>query len=172
MHCSFEPGPASTDDTLRKDLDKFWTVENVAGSDECAIHQFEKEIVLNGERYVTKLQFRLDHRELSDNLEACKGRMKNTKSRLERDSLTEKYDAIFKDYENDKIVEKVPDHEIRIDLIHYFPYRGVAQEDKETTKLRIVFDASCSNGNSPSLNDCLYLGPNLLCKLFDILLRF
>ena len=34
-----------------------------------------------------------------------------------------------------------------------------------------MFDASCSN-NGPSLNDCLYPGPNLLSKIFDILLRF
>ena len=46
------------------------------------------------------------------------------------------------------------------------------REDKETTKLRVVFDASCSNGGSPSLNDCLYPRPTLLCKIFDILLRF
>ena len=72
MHCSFEACPANTDDTLRKDLDKFWAVDNVAGSDECVIHQFEKEIAFNGERYVTKLPFRPDHRELSDNLEICK----------------------------------------------------------------------------------------------------
>ena len=170
--CSFEACPASTDDTLRKDLDKFWAVENVAGSDQCVIHQFEKEIAFNGERYVTKLPFRPDHRELSDNLEICKSRLRNLKSRLERDSMTEKYDAIFKDYETDKIIEKVPDHEVEKDLIHYLPHCGVVREDKETTKLRVVFDASCSNRSSPSLNDCLYPGPNLLCKIFDILLRF
>ena len=41
----------------------------------------------------------------------------------------------------------------------------------ETTKIRAVFNASCSN-SGPSLNDCLYSGPNLLEKIFDILLRF
>ena len=99
-------------------------------------------------------------------------RLRNLKSRFEKDSMTEKYDAIFKDYETDKIIEKVSDHEVEKDLIHYLPHRGVMREDKETTKLRVVFDASCSNGSSPSLNDCLYPGPNLLCKIFDILLRF
>ncbi|MEO0686072.1 MAG: hypothetical protein AAFY76_13790 [Cyanobacteria bacterium J06649_11] len=33
-----------------------------------------------------------------------------------------------------------------------------------------MFDASCSV-NGVSLNDCLYPGPNLLVKIFDILLR-
>ena len=34
-----------------------------------------------------------------------------------------------------------------------------------------MFDASCAS-DGPSLNDCLYSAPNLLSKIFDILLRF
>ena len=34
-----------------------------------------------------------------------------------------------------------------------------------------MFDASYAS-DGPSLNDCLYSGPNLLSKIFDILLRF
>ena len=34
-----------------------------------------------------------------------------------------------------------------------------------------MFDASCAS-DGPSFNDCLYSGPNLLSKIFDILLRF
>jgi hypothetical protein len=45
------------------------------------------------------------------------------------------------------------------------------REDKQTTKIRAVFDASCKV-NGPSLNQCLYSGPNLIAKIFDILVRF
>ena len=55
--------------------------------------------------------------------------------------------------------------------VHYIPHRPVIREDRVTTKIRPVFDASCSV-NGVSLNDCLYPGPNLLAKIFDILLRF
>ena len=55
--------------------------------------------------------------------------------------------------------------------VHYLPHRPVLREDKETTKIRAVFDASCAS-DGPSLNNCLYSGPNLLSKIFDILLRF
>ena len=34
-----------------------------------------------------------------------------------------------------------------------------------------MFDASCKV-NGPSLNECLYAGPNLIAKIFDILIRF
>ena len=38
--------------------------------------------------------------------------------------------------------------------------------------MRAVFDASARVSDGPSLNECLYPGPNLLPKIFDILLRF
>ena len=34
-----------------------------------------------------------------------------------------------------------------------------------------MFDVSCAS-DGPSLNDCVYSGPNLHLKIFDILLRF
>ena len=37
--------------------------------------------------------------------------------------------------------------------------------------MRAVFDASCAP-DARSLNDSVYSGPNLLSKIFDILLRF
>ena len=45
------------------------------------------------------------------------------------------------------------------------------REDRATTKIRAVFDASAVTEDR-SLNNCLYSGPNLLSKIFDILLRF
>ena len=42
--------------------------------------------------------------------------------------------------------------------VHYLPHHGVVREDKDTTKLRVVYDAS-SKSSGPSLNECLYKGP-------------
>ena len=45
--------------------------------------------------------------------------------------------------------------------------------DKETTKLRVVYDASAkAQSTTPSLNDCLYAGPPLSSLIYDILLTF
>ena len=54
----------------------------------------------------------------------------------------------------------------------YLPHRPVIRELAETTKLRIVYDASSKpTKNSASLNDCLETGPSLQNSLWDILVR-
>ena len=45
-------------------------------------------------------------------------------------------------------------------------------KEKSTTKVRPVFDASCRGKDSPSLNDCLEKGPNLLEEIPRVLMRF
>ena len=80
---------------------------------------------------------------------------------------------MFLDYEHCGIIERVPEEDVPKDegTVHYLPHRPIIRDDKSTTKIRAVFDASC-NVNGVSLNECLYSGPNLLTKIFDILLRF
>ena len=73
----------------------------------------------------------------------------------------------------DGIIEKVDDDDYGVvEKAHYLPLRVVVQCDKETTKLRVVFDASAKNENELSLNDCLYARPCLLRQSYDILVRF
>ena len=72
----------------------------------------------------------------------------------------------------DGIIEKVADDDYGVvEKTQYLPHGAVVRCDKETTKVRVVFDASTKNGNEPSLNDCLYTGPCLLRQLYDILVR-
>ena len=52
------------------------------------------------------------------------------------------------------------------------PHRAVIKSERETTKIRVVFDASSKQSDEPSLNDLLYTGPCLLPKLSEILLCF
>ncbi|XP_068755867.1 uncharacterized protein [Montipora capricornis] len=59
------------------------------------------------------------------------------------------------------------------EIVHYIPHFPVFKEDSATTKMRIVYDALAKqNSNSPSLNDCLHTGENLMQDLTGILLRF
>ena len=137
------------------------------------ISQFSRDILHDEKRYVTKLPFRRDHEAIPDNFSTCLKRLDSLQKRLDRQQISNDYNEIFVDYERNGIVEKVPEAEIAKEkgTAHYLPHRPVVREDKSTTKIRAVFDASCSV-NGVSLNDCLYPGPNLLVKIFDILLRF
>ena len=51
------------------------------------------------------------------------------------------------------------------------PHFPVVRRDKETTKVRVVFDAAVKS-NGASLNDFLETGPKLQNDLVDVLLRF
>jgi len=53
----------------------------------------------------------------------------------------------------------------------YLPHFPVIREDRETTKVRIVFD-SAAKCNGKSLNDAMLTGPKLQRDVLEILLRF
>ena len=53
----------------------------------------------------------------------------------------------------------------------YLPHFPVVREDKETTKVRIVYDSAARYGGV-SLNDTMLPGPKLQQDVFDVLLRF
>ena len=177
MRCDVNCPGNEGDDKLRDELNKFWNVESIGEErGDCVIHEFERDIVHNGTRYVTKLPFRPDHDILPDNFLASKGRLNSLQKRLktaDNKNLLHEYDNIFQDYEKSGIIERVPEQEMakQPGNVYYLPHRPVIRTDKQTTKIRAVFDASYST-NKPSLNDCLYPSPNLLTKIFDILIRF
>ncbi|XP_018376369.1 PREDICTED: uncharacterized protein LOC108769725 [Trachymyrmex cornetzi] len=54
----------------------------------------------------------------------------------------------------------------------YIPHHPVVRECSSTTKLRVVFNASCKTTNGTSLNDHLLVGPKLQQDLSAILLRW
>ena len=51
--------------------------------------------------------------------------------------------------------------------MHYLPHYGVVRSDKETTNLRVVYDAS-----STSWHECLYKGPKFHQLIFDLIIPF
>ncbi|XP_055615339.1 uncharacterized protein LOC129761628 [Toxorhynchites rutilus septentrionalis] len=55
---------------------------------------------------------------------------------------------------------------------YFLPHHGVEKTDSTTTKLRVVFDASCRTETGISLNQALMVGPVVQDDLFSILLRF
>ena len=110
---------------------------------------------------------------MPDNLELCRRRLDSLLRRLKQNpQLLAEYDSIIRDQMSCGIVEVVNDPSLsEHDRVHYLPHHGVVRQDKTTSKLRIVYDASAKT-KGPSLNDCLYTGPSFGQSIFDILLRF
>ena len=69
------------------------------------------------------------------------------------------------------MIEDVPEKMLPAGGVHYIPHHAVIRRDKETTKLRIGFDAS-SKTEGVLLNGCLNSGPCLASNLYGVLLHF
>jgi len=80
---------------------------------------------------------------------------------------------VIKDQLDKGIIERVDQSEKAqpCHQIHYLPHHSVVGEDKSTTNLSIVYDASARE-NGSALNDCLHTRPSLTPDILDILLRF
>ena len=110
---------------------------------------------------------------LSDNYQLALKRLRCLQHRLlQQPALLKEYDAIIRDQVQRGVVEVVTDPTPTDGrAVHYLPHHAVVRQDKATTKIRIVYDASAKT-TGPSLNDCLYTGPKFDQKIMDILLRF
>ena len=75
-------------------------------------------------------------------------------------------DGVLKEYLSYGIVERVTDS--NTSYLHYLPHRAVVRDERETAKVRVVFDASAKY---KGLNELLDPGPCIMSHLFDILVR-
>lgn len=57
-------------------------------------------------------------------------------------------------------------------VVYHLPHHAVIREDKASSKLRVVSDASSHEEDCSSLNGCLLTGPNLNPDLLSGLIRF
>ena len=94
---------------------------------------------------------------IPDNLQLCISRLHSLLKQLKQ-TLKEYDHIIQQQLENGIIVVVQGPHTSTQDRIHYLPHHCVIRKDKETSKVRIVFDASAWD-KGLSLNDCLYTGP-------------
>ena len=151
------------------ETDSFW--KNQVDDDEI-LEKFKRDTIFENDHYEVKLPFKEIHDDIGDNYVTSKCRLKSLMNKFKNnDELLIEYDRIIHEQKNLEIIEHAGDY--KVNGTHYLPHRPVIREDKESTKVRMVFDASAkSRKNGPSLNDVLETGPSLTPLLFDVLLRY
>ena len=157
-------------------LTQFWELESLGiTQNEPSVHEaFKKSIQFKNGRYKVSLPWRPNQSQLPTNLELARKRLQGLLKRLsQHPEVQQEYHAVIQEQLRLGIVEKCSDQlrQSSNDAIHYLPHHAIIRTDKQTTKLRIVYDASARD-NGPSLNDCLFSGPKFDQSILDILLRF
>ncbi|GFV82672.1 uncharacterized protein TNCV_1619011 [Trichonephila clavipes] len=121
-------------------------------------------------RYIVKLLW-IEAKEIVQvNRSVAEQRCIRTSQKLKVEDKYTVYEAVFKEWLNEEVIEKVPKEEIGKSS-SYLPHRGVFKKNSTTT-VRPVLDASCRVKNVPSLNDCLEKGPNLIEQIPPLLMKF
>ncbi|XP_048004284.1 uncharacterized protein LOC125240435 [Leguminivora glycinivorella] len=111
-------------------------------------------------RYIVKLPFR-------DQDPSCKRgnfvpiatrRLNQLEKRFAKDAeMKKRYSDVINEYlELEHMEEVPPEQENNPDAV-YLPHHAVIRDDRSTSKLRVVFDASCPGSNGVSLNQDLLI---------------
>jgi hypothetical protein len=133
---------------------------------------FKSTVTKRGDRYCVKLPWKEHQEELPSNEGPAIQQAQSLIQRLKRSPKTLKsYHELILDHLKRGFIEEVlgEDPKSWNRILHYIPHHAVIRMDKVSTKIRQVFNASFG---SPSLNDLLNSGPNLVPPMQDIVIRF
>ena len=176
VHLSYYTHSLALDaQALDERLKSFWELESFGilpvPNAKSSVHQ--NSVCLIDGRYQVELPWKESHPSLPDSFSLCLKRLRRLTHRLQQNpAVLGEYDATIKNQIQQGIVEPVQeDMDESQGKVHYLPHHAVIRHDKETTKIRVVCDAS-ARSDGPSLNDCLHSGPKFDRKILDILLRF
>ena len=135
--------------------------------------EFQKQLGRSDEGwYETNLIWKEKHPPLNNNKSGSLGRLNNLLRNLSRNNQLETYDDIVREQQKAGIVETVDRNTSCQNRRFYMPHKAAIRESAQTTKVRIVHDASAKpNSTSASVNDCVETGPSLQNVLWDILVR-
>ena len=177
---------ASEGKSLEVDFKAFMGLEDVgccevdtklSYDDEQAVKLMKEKTYYDGDKkqYVTGLLWKEDPAKMLDsNFVPAKYITLGAKKKSILHKKEEEVNAAYRQQIEEGFAEKVPDSEVHPGHpVYYIPTRPVYKPGSETTKTRIVMNASSKcRTTGKSLNDCLYQGPTLLPDLVHLLLKF
>ncbi|XP_062534780.1 uncharacterized protein LOC134203959 [Armigeres subalbatus] len=159
-------------------LTKFWELESCHSGGTLSVEEsaceeiFERTTIRNevGRFVVTLPKKEAVIQRLGDSKANALKRFHGLERRFATNSaLKEAYFDFIEEYKSMGHMEEVLEGE---EPVYYLPHHAVLKPDSTTTKLRVVFDASCRTTTGISLNDGLMVGPVVQDDLHTIALRF
>ena len=164
-------------------LRRFWELEYIgiveavnptmSQEEELAVNDFNDGLNFDGKNYEVRLPWKRDHPKLENNYAQAVRRLESIERKLKRDpEKAEGYTTAINQYVEKGFAEEVLDLTSGDGSVRYLPHHAVFRADRQTTKCRIVFDASAREQDSVFLNDCVLPGPALQPNLASVLIRF
>lgn len=163
---------------LHNDLKLFWELESLPQkpllSDEqraCELHFLQNTKRTEDGRFCVKLPLTDDIDCLGESYFTAKHRFLNLERRFRKHpELKSAYVNFINEYHS--LGHLSPAQEDRPASSYFVPHHPVIREDSESTRLRVVFDASARTTSGLSINDIQMIGPSVQDSLFNILIRF
>ncbi|CAK1582509.1 unnamed protein product [Parnassius mnemosyne] len=159
---------------IRKQLSKFWELEEVPNvtynKDNYCETVFNTTTRREDDgRFCVQIPLKDSVEILGDSYNIAEKRFFQLEKKLNNnDKLKQEYQHFIKEYERLGHMTNVS----KPLFGYYLPHHAVIRENSETTKLRVVFDASAKTSTGISLNDIQHIGPVVQDDLFSILLRY
>ncbi|XP_076638298.1 uncharacterized protein LOC143350231 [Colletes latitarsis] len=166
---------------LDHNLRRFWDVEElptpaILTPDEqnCERHFAETHSRTSEGPYIVRLPFRDDQPiHLGASRSRALSSLRSQENRLKRDPNSQReYQEFLSEYQFLGHMRKVdPPSPIAPPNAYYIPHHPVIRQTNQTTRLRVVFNASSRTSNGKSLNQHLHSGPKFQQDLIAILIR-
>ena len=171
LHSMFLAQTASNDYEELYRMDVLGLEDSPSGDQNVVYTEFLEQLTRSPEGwYETGLPWKGDHPPLPSNESGNLRRLGSLVKRLKRNGQLEEYDTIIKEQLEEGIVEEAAVSVTGREF--YIPHKAVVREEVETTKMWIVYDASArAHDSTPSLNDCVEIGPPLQNQLWKVLSR-
>ncbi|XP_011170650.2 uncharacterized protein LOC105203543 [Solenopsis invicta] len=158
----------STTNTIEAQLERFWKIEEgiphaePSENDRICKDEFVRYHKRNAEgRFEVRLPLRDSVERLRQFQEVAIKRLKSLERKFAKSpNLKQQYTKFIQEYKELGHMTRIMDPE-QTKTTYFLPHHGVVRDDNLTTKLRVVFDASCPTSTGVSLNDILQVGPTI-----------
>ncbi|XP_018400324.1 PREDICTED: uncharacterized protein LOC108777841 [Cyphomyrmex costatus] len=180
IQCNTSQSYLSLNTQIQEQLERFWQLEEVVipkpytreeqlcEDNFASTHQRDHD-----GKFIVQLPMKSSISLLGKSREIAEKRLRSVERKFYKDAeLKEAYIDFMQEYERLGHMSEIGETEDNDEHAIYIPHHAVVKSTSSTTKVRVVFDASCKTTSGKSLNDILLVGPTVQNTLFNIILRF